>query len=244
MPVRKQSGSLSSRKSPDVAANGAARLSDRAYEVLRRMIIELALEPGRRISEPELSDALGHSKASVRAALLRLSQERLLKPIARQGYEVSPLTIQDARNIFDLRLALEPSAAQQAAGRVRREDFRAVEKAFMVGIQPSKPDSFAKMSSANKEFRLIIARAGGNERLVMIVSGLLDELERYLRISFLEQRSNKQMLANVRALIDAMVRGDGIAAGEITRQQLTETADRVLAALLSRKQILGQPLAI
>src|SRR6266478_2648099 len=108
-----------SRAVKGVKGGGKARLSDRAYDDLRRMIIDLSLEPGRRISEPELSEMLGHRTASVRAALQRLAQERLVSPIARQGYEVSALTIQDARNIFDLRLALEPPAAHYAAGRVK-----------------------------------------------------------------------------------------------------------------------------
>lgn len=230
------------------AADGAragskARLSDRAYDDLRHMIINLSLQPGRRISEPELSQLLGHRTASVRAALQRLAQERLVSPIARQGYEVSALTIQDARNIFALRLALEPSAAHYAAGRVKREDFRAVEKAFAQGFHPSKPESYTRVNAANKELRLIIARVTGNDRLVGIVSGLLDELERYLRLSFVQHRAkSEQLAANVRALIDALVRGDAEAAEEMTRAQLTETADRILATLMSHRQILAQPL--
>ncbi len=224
-------------------AGVTARLSDRAYDDLRRMIIDLSLEPGRRISEPELSESLGHRTASVRAALQRLAQERLVSPIARQGYEVSALTIQDARNIFDLRLALEPPAAHYAAGRVRREDFRAIEKAFAQGFHPSKPESYSRVNAANKELRLIIARVTGNDRLVAIVSGLLDELERYLHLSFVQHRAkSEQLAANVRGLIDALVRGDAEAAEEMTRSQLTETADRIIATLLSSRQILAQPL--
>jgi DNA-binding GntR family transcriptional regulator len=234
---------LASKAVNGAKTRGAARLSDRAYDELRRMIIDLSLQPGRRISEPELSEMLGHTTASVRAALQRLAQERLVSPIARKGYEVSALTIQDARNIFDLRLALEPSAAHYAAGRVKREDFRAIEKAFAQGFHPSKPESYSRVNAANKELRLIIARVTGNERLVGIVSGLLDELERYLRLSFVQHRAkSEQLAANVRGLIDALVRGDAGAAEEMTRAQLTETADRILATLMSRKQILAQPL--
>src|SRR5258708_3642585 len=83
----------------------SGRLSDRAYAEIRRRIIELILRPGSQISEPELSASLRYTKASVRAALVRLAQEKLVRPVARQGYVVSPLTIEDARNILDLRLS-------------------------------------------------------------------------------------------------------------------------------------------
>lgn len=243
--ARKEKPSGRTRRAVGAKAGGKARLSDRAYDDLRRMIIDLSLEPGRRISEPELSERLGHRTASVRAALQRLAQERLVSPIARQGYEVSALTIQDARNIFDLRLALEPPAAHYAAGRVKREDFRAIEKTFAQGFHPSKPESYSRFNAANKEMRLIIARVSGNDRLVAIVSGLLDELERYLRLSFVQQRAKSERLAaNVRGLIDALVRGDAEAAEEMTRAQLTETADRIIATLLSSKQILARPLEL
>jgi DNA-binding GntR family transcriptional regulator len=245
IPRKRKLPGLAAKAANGMKTGGKARLSDRAYDDLRRMIIDLSLQPGRRISEPELSEMLGHTTAGVRVALHRLAQERLVTPIARQGYEVSALTIQDARNIFDLRLALEPPAAYQAAGRVKREDFRAVEKAFAQGFHPSKPESYSRVNAANKELRLIIARVSGNDRLVAIVSGLLDELERYLRLSFVQQRAkSEQLAANVRALIDALVRGDGKAAEAMTRSQLTETADRILATLSSRKQILAQPLDI
>jgi DNA-binding GntR family transcriptional regulator len=221
----------------------SGRLSDTAYAEIRRRIIELALRPGSTISEPELSAALGYTKASVRVALLRLSQENLVRPVARQGYVVSPLTIQDARNIFDLRLLLEPRAAHQAAGKLTLDDFREIEPFFVAGYDPDQPETFSGFLAANKEFRLIVPRATGNERLVSIISVLLDELERYLRLSYLATPNRSPVfLTGHRTLVKALIDGAADEAETIMRDQLEVTREAVLQALLSRQEILGKPL--
>ena len=60
----------------------------RAELRLREMILAADLAPGERIVELALVDKLGVSRTPIRAALLRLSQEGLLEPLASGGYAV------------------------------------------------------------------------------------------------------------------------------------------------------------
>jgi DNA-binding GntR family transcriptional regulator len=219
------------------------RLSDRAYEEIRRQIIELALRPGTTISERELSVSLCHTKASVRAALLRLAQEKLVQPIARQGYFVSPLTIKDAREILDLRLALEPMAAFHAAGRINRSELRAVEGRFSLGYTASKPETYSAFLRANKEYRLLVVKASGNDRLVSIVSNLLDELERYFRLCFITAPHRSDPILEVNKEISAsLVEGRPSDARKATERLLELARSKILGVLSERDEVMTQPL--
>src|ERR671932_760427 len=89
-----------------------------AYERLRHAIMRLELAPGAGVSEAELVERFGFSKAAVRAALARLRADGLVVAEPRRGHVVAPLTLRDVLEIYDLRLALEPPATQAAAGRL------------------------------------------------------------------------------------------------------------------------------
>src|SRR5918998_3708825 len=94
-----------------------------AYERLRRAIMRLELAPSAAVSEAQLVDGFGLSKAAVRAALARLRTEGLVVAEPRRGHVIEPLTMRDVLEIYDLRLLLEPPATEAAAGRIEREEL-------------------------------------------------------------------------------------------------------------------------
>ena len=68
----------------DRASGGSAR--DQVYVALREGIVSAELEPGRRLSENELAEALGVSRTPVREALVRLRDERLVAIVPSAGH--------------------------------------------------------------------------------------------------------------------------------------------------------------
>src|SRR5882757_7422730 len=92
--------------------------ADPAYERIKHDIITCAIAPGTEISEPQLCTHYRLGKAPVRMALIRLAHDGLLRAIPRRGYMVTPITLKDIQDVFELRLMLEPAAARMAAGKV------------------------------------------------------------------------------------------------------------------------------
>src|SRR3954454_10384406 len=84
--------------------------------------MRLDLAPGAGVSEAQLVDAYGLSKAAVRAALARLRAEGLVVAEPRRAHVVAPLTMRDVLEIYALRLLLEPPGAEAAAGRMDRDE--------------------------------------------------------------------------------------------------------------------------
>src|SRR5918999_2476018 len=98
-----------------------------AYERLRRAIMRLELAPSAAVSEAQLVDGFGFSKAAVRAALAQLRAEGLVGAGPRPGHFIAPLTMRDVLEIYDLRLLLEPPGAEAAAGRIAPDELQRLE---------------------------------------------------------------------------------------------------------------------
>jgi DNA-binding GntR family transcriptional regulator len=82
---------------------------------LRRLIIEFELPPGTHLVEARLAEQLGVSRNPIREAIRVLSTEGFVHISPRRGGFVAHLSAQDAENLFDVRLGLEPIGAKLAA---------------------------------------------------------------------------------------------------------------------------------
>lgn len=92
-------------------------LAERIYEVLRGAILEGTLRPGEAVVETELAEQAGVSKTPVREALRLLAHDGFVNVLARRGYVVKPLVLEEVAEIYALRSLLEPRIAAQAARR-------------------------------------------------------------------------------------------------------------------------------
>src|SRR5512145_3527967 len=89
-------------------------LSDSIALKLRNLIVDGHLPAGARINEVHLSQQLGVSRTPLREALARLAQEGALRSVARIGYFVRPLTVEEFDQLYDIRPILDPEALRLA----------------------------------------------------------------------------------------------------------------------------------
>lgn len=157
-------------------------LADLAYNAIRRAILRCDLAPGQYVTEAQLSAQFGAGRAAVRAALARLGHERLVQAIPRKGHQIAPITFQQVRDLFGVRLIVEPAAARLAA---ERADERALEELNLCNQACQHlpgHDDIIGLRQANNRFHAALAQASGNERLATMVHTVLDELDRVLYI--------------------------------------------------------------
>lgn len=100
---------------------GGRQLTPMVYEQLRRSIVHGRLRPNATLSEVELADQLAVSRTPVREALLRLSDDGLVRS-ERRRWIVHEHTIDEIREAYEIRSALEGKAAALAARRASVED--------------------------------------------------------------------------------------------------------------------------
>jgi DNA-binding GntR family transcriptional regulator len=82
-----------------------------AYAQIRSRILDGRLVPDQPVSPRSIADELMLGHTPVRSAIQRLVVEGLVKVVPRKGTYVAAPNTNDLREIFEVRLALESTAA-------------------------------------------------------------------------------------------------------------------------------------
>jgi DNA-binding GntR family transcriptional regulator len=215
------------------AAAATARLSDEAYNVIKRAIVACELEPGSEVTEAQLCERFGAGKASVRAALVMLAGDGLVRPVARRGYVIAPVTLKDAHDVFDVRSILEPAAARQAVGRVDLSLLRELDAVIRARRGKAGRDARQATLEANRAFHQAIVEACGNNRLARMLGKVLEETERLLHFGSRLKGGAANSVQEHQDLIEAFAAGDADAAEAAARRHIDDGRALILDALLS-----------
>ena len=84
-----------------------ARASDIAYQQIREMIINLNLQPGIMLDELSLAAEIGLGRTPVHEAVARLVTDHLVTVLPRRGLMIAPIGLEQVREIFEAREAIE-----------------------------------------------------------------------------------------------------------------------------------------
>src|SRR5579871_5725276 len=110
--------------------DGPRTLAEQAELAIQDAILSGELAPGARLTIDELARAIDLSPMPVRDALRRLAQTGFVEYLPHRGATVAPLSLDDLRDTWDARLALETVAIRRSALRFRPDDADPVEEAI------------------------------------------------------------------------------------------------------------------
>lgn len=215
---------------PATSGSGVA-----AYERLRNAIVRLELAPGSPVSEAQLVTRFGFSKAAIRAALARLRVEGLVLAEPRRGHVISSFTLRDVREIYDLRLLLEPPAAEAAAGRIAPDELARLRALSEPVLDLDDAASVERFMEANRAVHVSVAAAAGNRRAARIVAGLLDDSERARLLALRAGAAGRGLRARAehQALLAALEAGQGQEAARLMAAAIRAFRDELIDALQS-----------
>ncbi|HEY8391814.1 MAG TPA: GntR family transcriptional regulator [Capillibacterium sp.] len=161
--------------------------TDLIYEALRSDINTLKLKPGELISEARMAKKYNVSRAPVRDAIRRLQQDNLVLVKPQVGTIVAPVSLEKARDICQVRLLLEPYAAEIAAEKITDEDIQILDQQFVLlasyteqGENPGKIGELKEkcIYETDSVLHKIIWRLCGNKEIYRIIDGYQDEIHR------------------------------------------------------------------
>lgn len=210
-------------------------LAEKAYEQIKHDIITCLLEPGQKIVQSALAERYEVGTTPIREALHRLAQDKLVEPVARVGYIVSEVTIDDVREIFELRYVLETATARLAATRADQELLEEIHANAHFTYTHRDRDSYSEFLSRNGTFHLAIAEAAGNDRLAEDIAQVLDELTRVFHLGLDIRDSAEEMTREHITLAEALCDRDADRASDIVQTQIARSQERILEALISRR---------
>lgn len=206
-------------------------LADRAYAVLKHDILTCKLAPGERLNEKDICAAIGISRTPLREALNRLGLEGLVSLVPYHGFEVPPITLQDVREMCELRYVLEAETAARSAQRATAEEIETLSQLAELRYVPGSRETYEDYLRANSAFHNALAHFSHNARLESVVVALLDQLQRPLYLGLDVGLDAKEATAEHLAVVYAIGRHDSEAAAECMREQLLRAEERMLTAM-------------
>jgi len=181
-------------------------LAARAYEQVKRRIVEGTFPPGYPILEGELEKELGISRTPIREAFARLKQEGLIISIRRKGIFVTSLSLGDMQEIQEMLEGLEGVATKLAAERATEEDIRRLEEAVCRQKDALRRDDIEAWAVADEAFHNAILEAARNRRIQAAVSQVRLQWHRQQRLTlrlrpkpFLSTKVHRETLAAIKA---------------------------------------------
>lgn len=201
--------------------------SVRAYRYIHDAIIEGAVASGEMLAETGLAEQLGMSRTPVRAALLRLQEEQWVTIYPKRGALVTGLSDRDIAEIADARFIFETTAVQRASAETlnalipRLEDSLARQEQAAEALEAGDLRQFIDVTT---EFHRMFVESGGNTVLLEL-SERLSARRRYTLFRLGEELVERReaMLAEHRALVDALRAGDVGLFADILRAHLRDT---------------------
>ena len=214
------------------AAHG---LPDRIYSALKHRILTCSLQPGQRLMEKELSQELGVSRTPLREALNRLALEQLVFLTPYRGYAVSPVLLDDIRNLSELRLIVESESAALAAERATADDMEQLKQLATLRYQPGDRATYDQYLRDNSAFHQALVRCTRNARLESVVASVLDQIQRPLYLGLDTGLDAVAATAEHSELLEVIEQHDAPRARQVMADQIKRAEMRILASVLSTK---------
>lgn len=158
-------------------------MSDYILEELRKDILELRYQPGEKLSEVQLSKKYEVSRAPIRDSLNRLEKEGLVLIKPQIGTIVAPISLNKARDICQVRLLLEPYAANVAAQNIRDEEIKLLTQQFdtLANLEKGTPEKRKYTFEVDSFLHKMILDICGNREIESILEGYRGEIQRIRR---------------------------------------------------------------
>ena len=204
-------------------------MADEVHQRLRSWIIDAVREPGRQLNVDAVARSLDVSPTPVREALVRLETEGLVVKEPLRGWSITPpLDADRLRDLYELRLLLEPWAAGRAARRCTDDDrarLRAELATCPVAPHGGSFDDYRAIVEHDARFHDLLFEIAGNAE----ARAAFARTNCHLHIFRLTYGSNMgaQALDEHHTVVDAVIAADAKGAERAMREHLNQARARL-----------------
>lgn len=157
-------------------------LADRVFEDLEKNILNGTYPRGSVLSESRLSEELGVSRTPIREALSRLYEDDLIEE-GPNGAVVVGMTDEDMKDIYHIKLRIEPYIVSRAAEVITDDQIRELREILDQQEFYAQRDDHDKVRDFDTKFHDAIYRACGSRIYEKILTGVHHKLMRYRKAS-------------------------------------------------------------
>ena len=207
----------------DNLMNEAQTLADKVFSELTTAIVRGELRPGSRLSEQNLVERYGGSRAPMREAIQRLEARHLVKRVPHAGARVVSLSLSELRDIYEVRVELESMACRLAAQRMTDADINELYGLLQeheASIAAEQGQSYYQ-KAGDLDFHYRIIKGSRNARLYQMLCGELYHLVRMYRYqTSTSSKRPPQALLEHQRIVEAIAARDAELAELLMRRHI------------------------
>ena len=215
----------------------AAPLREQVLDGLRRAILDFELKPGERLVERELIEQIGVSRTTIREVLRQLTAEGLVVVIPQKGAVVYAPSPEEAKDLYAVRASLEALAVRRFIERASDETMDAL-RATLVEIENVSQDGdgdrdgdMLALLHAKDHFYDVLLAGAASPTIQEILGGVQARVRLLHATSLSQSGRPKQVLAEMRALVEAITARDFEQAAKLCDAHLNNAAATGIKAL-------------
>ena len=221
----------------DAAAPAAKTRIETAFHQLHEGILSGFYRPGTKLRVEELRQRFGVSASTVREALSRLMAESLVTTEGQRGFRVAEISLDDFRDIADMRKTLEILAVRQSIEKGDDEWEAKVVAEFhrLSKVEERLDEDDAAIAREwalrNQAFHDALIGACGNRWLLRFRRILHGQSNRYIRLALKDSTVPRDVHAEHEAIYEAVLARDGEELAELLDQHIERTVTVVASKL-------------
>ena len=152
-------------------------LRQQVYQAIKQIILKGDLASGERVVETQLAKQLQVSRTPIREAIGQLKREQLIVSKDNGGFRVATLSVEDAAQLYDCRIALEQLAVKDACEHITSKQLKQLEKYVLLAekSQSNKSDP-SKLLEIDYQFHHLITESSGNQWLLALLEQVFDKM--------------------------------------------------------------------
>ncbi len=183
-----------------------------AYQKIRDALISLRFKPGDYLNMAELIHEFDLGRTPINHALHRLANEGLVMIMPRKGVIVSPLSIDEALDLVEVRIANEKLCMQLAVLKITSEDIDTLRTLADACNCAAESHDMTRMMNADRAIHDTLAHLSGNRTLAELLIMLHARSLRFWAVTLSSPGHLQEVRDEHTQLIDALEKHDTAAA--------------------------------
>lgn len=199
---------------PVGAPKESSSAADRIVASITGAIVERRLIPGTKLAEQKIADIFKVSRTIVRQALIQLGRDRLVTLEKAHGAHVAMPSIEEARQVFEMRDMIESAMVRQLCARISDAQVAMLRAHLLQERQAVKQHDVPLRTRLLADFHVVLAQLLGN---AVLAETLQDLLNRSQLISLMYQSSHSadESQREHELVVEAIARRDAGAAARL-----------------------------
>jgi len=210
---------------------------ERALSQIQRWIIDGTLQPGEKLVDAELAEALGVSRTPVREALQLLEVQGLVEMHPGRDTRVKTIEKEDIQKLYATLAALHSLAAETAAEHITAEQIeqlKGLNAEFAAAIENGQPYQAMEL---DEQFHNLIVDASDNSYVASFSASLQIHIRRFKYVFLAQPVSATAASVEEHAqLIQALENKDGAFASSVMKQNLIRPMKELYAFIQNAQE--------